>query len=77
MTEYKVTKKNHSKKSEWFYTKYTKTIMYYLNLSTDFTRSSSFFIALFAMTSSKTTIIGSTNPIPFSETNVSPDKFSD
>jgi len=52
-------------------------LLVYRNLSTDFTRSSSFLIALFAKTRSKIAKIGKNIPIPFSETKVSPDTVSD
>ena len=48
----------------------------YRNLSTDFTRSSSFLIALFAITESKITKKGMNIPIPFSE-EASPGMFRD
>jgi hypothetical protein len=52
-------------------------LLVYRNLSTDFTRSSSFLIALFAKKRSKIAKIGKNIPIPFSETEVSPDTVSD
>ena len=69
-------KKPRNKFSVFFRTKYTNSKAY-RNLSADFTRSSSFLIALFAKTTSNTTIIGKNIPIPFSEIEISPGKVRD
>jgi hypothetical protein len=57
-----------------FYTKYTK-IKLYLNLSTDFTSSSSFLIALLDNKINPKEISGMNNPIPFTEIETSPGKL--